>query len=122
MKSTFQLGSILKEKPRSSLLPFCLETYYSDATMHGRHFSSPYSGAIEDPVTGIASGVMGAYYATYIKKQLAQKETVKVLVEQGQEMNKDGKVFVEIYKVENELDVHITGSAVFVKEWNLEYE
>ncbi|WP_255314182.1 MULTISPECIES: hypothetical protein [Bacillales] len=34
-----------------------------------------------DPVTGTASGVMGAYYLTYIKPELS---SAKLVVEQGQ--------------------------------------
>lgn len=38
--------SILKEMPKASIHPFCLETYDANAHMHARHFSSPYSGTI----------------------------------------------------------------------------
>ncbi|MGP7817708.1 PhzF family phenazine biosynthesis isomerase [Niallia sp. 01092] len=113
--------TILTEKPHASLHPFCLETYHAEANMHGRHFSSPYSGTVEDPVTGTASGVMGAYYATYINKLLKQDEKMKLIVEQGQEMNKDGKVLVEVCNQDKGFEVQITGSAVYVKEWRLEY-
>lgn len=41
--------------------------YDSNANVQARHFSSLFSGTIEDAVTGTASGVMGAYYAKYIK-------------------------------------------------------
>src|SRR5690625_40833 len=58
-----QFPEVLKEIPKSSVHPFCLETYDSNADMHARHFSSPYSGTMEDAVTGTASGVMGAFYA-----------------------------------------------------------
>lgn len=64
--------------------------------MHARHFSSPYSGTIEDPVTGTATGVMGAYYARYIDKLSDQ---LVLLVEQGQEMDKDGRVHVTVTKI-----------------------
>ncbi|MFT8321913.1 MAG: PhzF family phenazine biosynthesis isomerase [Bacillus sp. (in: firmicutes)] len=114
--------NLLQERPRASLHPFCLETYHADAMMHGRHFSSPYSGTVEDPVTGTASGVMGAYYAKYINKGLKEKETIRLIVEQGQEINKDGKVLVEVCQLENEIEVQITGSAVYVKEWMFEYD
>jgi PhzF family phenazine biosynthesis protein len=53
---------VLKEMPGASVHPFCFETYDPNAHMHARHFSSPFSGTIEDPVTGTASGVMGAYW------------------------------------------------------------
>ena len=39
--------SILKEMPKASIHPFCLETYDSNAHIHARHFSSPFSGQIE---------------------------------------------------------------------------
>ncbi len=67
MKPISQLfPSILKEIPKASVHPFCLETFDLSAHMHARHFSSPFSGTKEDSATGTASGVMGAYYATYI--------------------------------------------------------
>jgi PhzF family phenazine biosynthesis protein len=48
--------NILKEMPRASIHPICLETYDSNAHMHARHFSSPFSGTIEDPVTVLPLG------------------------------------------------------------------
>lgn len=106
--------SILKDVPASSVHPFCLETYDPNAHMHARHFSSPYSGTIEDPVTGTASGVMGAYYARYIKNDPVQPLTL--IVEQGQEIEKDGRVIVNVFHD----DIEITGHAVFVKELEVE--
>lgn len=85
---------ILKEMPTSSVHPFCLETFDVNAQMHARHFSSPYSGTLEDPVTGTASGVMGAYFAQYIKN--GQIDELNLIVEQGQEIGKDGRVMVHI--------------------------
>lgn len=80
-----------------------------------RHFSSAFSGTIEDPVTGTASGAMGAYYAKYIEP----KEQIKLLIEQGQEMNKDGKVLVSVTKKDKIFEVKITGQAVFVQEFEV---
>lgn len=92
---------VLKEIPKASIHPVCLETYDEQVQMHGRHFSSPYSGTIEDPVTGTASGVMGAYYATYLEKNFDHE--LELIIEQGQEINKDGRVTVYVTKdVENE--------------------
>ncbi|SME37519.1 putative isomerase YddE [Bacillus mobilis] len=111
--------SVLKEIPNASIHPVCLETYDEQAQMHGRHFSSAYAGTIEDPVTGTASGVMGAYYATYLKKGFDHE--MELIVEQGQEMNKDGRVTVYVTKdVENEkLQIDIAGTAVYVKEFEV---
>lgn len=111
--------SVLKEIPKASIHPVCLETYDEQVQMHGRHFSSPYSGTIEDPVTGTASGVMGAYYATYLEKDFDHE--LELIIEQGQEINKDGRVMVYVTKdVENEkLQIDIAGTAVYVKEFEV---
>lgn len=109
--------AILKEMPKASVHPFCIETYDPEAQMHGRHFSSPYSGTIEDPVTGTASGVMGAYYAKYINSDF--EKSLKITVEQGQEIGKDGRVLVGITKNKADYDIEITGNAVFVKDFEV---
>ncbi|MCM3781697.1 PhzF family phenazine biosynthesis isomerase [Neobacillus mesonae] len=106
--------SILKEMPRASLHPFCLQTYDENAHMHAWHFSSPYSGTIEDPVTGTASGVMGAYYAKYISNNL--NSSLELLIEQGQEVGRDGRVQVHVTHGNT---IEITGNAVFVKSFNV---
>lgn len=110
-----QFPSILQEMPKASVHPFCLETMDANADMHARHFSSPFSGTVEDPVTGTASGVMGAYYATYIDRQFADSR--QLVVEQGQEIGKDGRVFVTVAKENETLGIEISGQAVFVKEF-----
>ncbi len=57
--------------------------------MHARHFSSPFSGTIEDAVTGTVSGAMGAYYQKYI---CSSKENQMLKVEQGNEIGRAGIV------------------------------
>ncbi len=111
--------AVLKEVPNASIHPICLETYDEQVQMHGRHFSSAYAGTIEDPVTGTASGVMGAYYAMYLKKDFDHE--LKLIVEQGQEMNKDGRVTVYVTKgIENSnLQIDIAGTAVYVKKFEI---
>ena len=103
---------ILTEKPKASVHPFCLETYSENADMHGRHFSSPFSGTVEDPVTGTASGVMGAYYIKFIKPS----DEENIVVEQGHEIGKDGIVYVDVKKKDGNLDVEIKGEAVYAEE------
>lgn len=111
---TATFPTILKEMPKASLHPFCLEAFDKNADMHARHFSSPYSGTIEDITTGTASGVMGAYHATYIEQQEQSEKTL--IVEQGQELEKDGRVQVHVKNDNGKLTISITGTAVFVKE------
>ncbi|MBO0601864.1 PhzF family phenazine biosynthesis isomerase [Sporosarcina sp. E16_3] len=109
--------TILKEMPKASVHPFCLEPVDPDAHMHARHFSSPFSGTVEDPVTGTASGVMGAYYAENIANSFDTK--LNLLIEQGIEIGKDGRVKVKVTKNNQTYDIEITGNAVFVKEFEL---
>ncbi|MBT2757468.1 PhzF family phenazine biosynthesis protein [Mesobacillus foraminis] len=112
-----QFPEILKEMPNSSVHPFCLETYDPNADMHARHFSSPYSGTIEDAVTGTASGVMGAFYAKYINNNFIGH--LNLIVEQGQEIEKDGRVSVQVSKISESVDIQIIGNAVYVKEFEI---
>ncbi|MGL4523706.1 MAG: PhzF family phenazine biosynthesis isomerase [Bacilli bacterium] len=104
--------SVLTQIPNASIHPFCLETYDMRANMHGRHFSSPYSGTIEDPVTGTASAAMGAYYERYIEAK------GMYLVEQGQEIGRNGSVWVNVG--DGGKKVMIAGTAVFVRGMEVE--
>lgn len=83
--------AVLTENPCASVHPITRETRHSEAQMHGRHFSSAFAGTTEDPVTGTASGVMGAYALRYLQPDAA---AVDLVVEQGQEIGKDGIVGV----------------------------
>lgn len=109
--------SILKERPTVSIHPFCFETYHFDSDMHARHFSSPFSGTTEDPITGTASGVMGAYFLKYIENKL--DKPLSLIVEQGQEIGKDGKVMVKVIPDDKEWNVQIVGTAVYVQTFNV---
>jgi PhzF family phenazine biosynthesis protein len=111
-----QFPNILLENPKASLHPFCFETRDSDSMMHARHFSSPYSGTTEDPVTGTASGVMGAYYLNYVDQEVNE---IEFIVEQGHEMGRDGRVQVKVSRYQQETDVRIRGTAVFVTEMSV---
>ena len=108
---------VLTKMPKASIHPFCLETYDEAVDMHARHFSSPYSGTVEDPVTGTASGVMGAYWAAYINESF--RSPLQLIIEQGQEMNKDGRVHVQVTKHQDNVDVSITGRAVYVTSFDV---
>ncbi|GEQ04119.1 hypothetical protein SCO02_25600 [Staphylococcus ureilyticus] len=85
--------------------------------MHARHFSSPFSGTTEDPITGTASGVMGAYFLKYIENKL--DKPLSLIVEQGQEIGKDGKVMVKVTPDDKEWNVQIVGTAVYVQTFNV---
>jgi len=95
----------------ASIHPFCMKTISDEAHLHARHFSAPGSGTIEDPVTGTASGVLGAYYQEFIAGNDAMP--VPLIVEQGYEVGREGKVLVWANKHGDNYEVRIAGSAVF---------
>ena len=107
---TEQFPKILIENPRSSIHPFTFGSCNKKHTMHGRHFNSPYLGTVEDSVTGTASGVMGAYCLKYISKD---KLTEDIMVEQGNEIGKEGTVHVIAERKDSEISVRIYGQAVY---------
>lgn len=109
---TAEFPSVLLERPDASIHPFCLETTDPSAHMHARHFSSPRSGTVEDPVTGTASGVLGAYCLEFIRAAA----DMPLVVEQGQEVGRDGRVWVWVEKREGEYDVRVGGTGCFVRE------
>ena len=118
--NTEEFPSILLEMPKASLHPICFEVHDHGNAMHARHFSAPHSGTIEDAITGTASGVMGAYYKKFVDKDISLPATLKV--EQGHEINKDGQVYVHVKEVEEQLEISISGTAVFVKKIEIEIE
>ena len=103
---------ILTDRPRASIHPFCLETFDPKAGMHGRHFSSPFSGTKEDAVTGTASGLMAAYYAKYIKCS----DQISIEIEQGQEIGKDGRVKLDVDFKDGIYQIVMSGTAIYVSE------
>ncbi|WP_332646640.1 PhzF family phenazine biosynthesis protein [Lysinibacillus sp. 54212] len=115
---TEEFPNILLEMPKASLHPICFEVRDPGNDMHARHFSAPHSGTIEDAITGTASGVMGAYYKTFVDKDISLPATLRV--EQGHEINKDGRVYVHVKEVEEQLEISISGKAVFVKDIEIE--
>lgn len=76
-------------------------------------FHSPYSGTVEDAIIGTASGVMGAYFKTFVKKDRTLPATL--IVEQGHGIHKGGRVYVHVKEGQEQLDSSISGTAVYVK-------
>ena len=112
-----QFQSLLTQIPTASVHPVCMETFDKGCTMHGRHFSATRSKTVEDPVTGTASGVMGAYYISYIKPS----NEAEILVEQGNEINRKGIVRVNAAKKGSLINVMISGKAVYIRDISIEY-
>jgi trans-2,3-dihydro-3-hydroxyanthranilate isomerase len=93
-----------------SLHVFTPEGGYSrEARAHSRHFA-PAAGIAEDPVTGSASGAMGAYLVRY-----GIVQTPAFMVEQGQIIGRPGTVYIEIDgEGESISAVRVGGQAVTV--------
>lgn len=105
-----QFPTVLKEMPKVSIHPFSLDEEQLDV-FHARHFSSPYSGTVEDSVTGTASGVMGAYALNHIFIEAPKKE---LRVCQGKQLHREGIVTVHVIRSEDQKHkVSISGTACF---------
>lgn len=111
---TARFPEALVDMPNASIHPFCLDAIGAGVHMHARHFSAPGTGTIEDPVTGTASGVLGAYYQEFI----ACRRYVPgpLIVEQGYEVGREGRVLVWAESHADGYAVRIGGSAVFAGE------
>ncbi len=108
---------VLTELPGASVHPFCRETIDPAAHLHARHFSSPRSGTVEDPVTGTASGVLGAYYREFISPSRGPSPLV---VEQGQEVGRDGRVLVWAERDGGSYRVRTAGTGCCIGEVSVE--
>jgi len=87
---------------------FCPEAY-GNAHVHARHFA-PGAGVPEDPVTGSASGAMGAYLVRY-----GFLSGPLIVAEQGHIMGRPGTVRIEVMGHGEEIVcVKVGGTAVTV--------
>jgi len=109
-----KFAEVLFEVPAASIHPFCFEVIDPNSTFHARHFSSPTSGTVEDPVTGTASGVLGAYYREFVDKK--ETSAGPLVIEQGYEMGREGTVLVWTNRNADSYEVSIAGMACFVDE------
>jgi trans-2,3-dihydro-3-hydroxyanthranilate isomerase len=113
---TADLPSVLPEMTGASIHPFCLETIDPAAHLHARHFSSPRSGTVEDPVTGTASGVLGVYH----RERIAPDGPAPLVIEQGQEIGRDGRVRVWAERRDGAWRVRLGGTGCVVREMAIE--
>ncbi|EOL44425.1 PhzF family phenazine biosynthesis protein [Enterococcus caccae] len=110
---------VLNELPKSSVHPFAVISEH-EGTFTARHFSSPYSGTIEDSVTGTASGVMGAYVLNHIYENDEEKE---IRVSQGKHVQRQGVVSVHV--IRSKIGAHqvsISGTACLNKQFEVMIE
>ena len=105
------LKNITKEKSEfTAVVVFTLETVDKESFAHSRFFA-PYYGIDEDPVTGSANGpfLLVLKKLNFIKDQ---GNEINLIFEQGDILNRSGRVKVRYNKSSNEL--YISGQAVTI--------
>ncbi|ACF13186.1 phenazine biosynthesis protein PhzF family [Chloroherpeton thalassium ATCC 35110] len=100
---------------RTKIVGYCAfttETAHSASAAHARFFA-PQLGINEDPVTGTALGPLACYL--YLNKELQGEGNICASLEQGYEMHRGGRVWVEMAVGNHTLnDVKISGYAITV--------
>lgn len=103
----------------SSIQLFTMEANHPDADAHCRVFA-PAVGVPEDPVTGTAAGALGAYAVRHGLKPEGKDGITTLVVEQGEEIGRAGRVAVTIERDEEEFKaIRIGGRAVITLEGRL---
>lgn len=88
-----------------------------DLRVHSRMFGTGV-GIQEDPATGSASGPLGCYLIK--NKVIPAKQKVRIISEQGVEIQRPSILYIEIEMTKNEItDVKVGGYVVPVVEGNL---
>lgn len=100
---------------------FTTDTVDKSSKVHTRHFA-PLVGISEDPVTGSSLGHLGIYLANHgIVKE--NNGVIKFVAEQGDVLDKPGRVTVEFQKLKNGYkDLTIAGNAVTVLSGEISLE
>lgn len=88
------LNRVCRSYHTDSVMIFTLETESPESTVHVRMFA-PLAGVLEDPATGSANGALGAYLVHHRAVPLTGP-TVHILSEQGLEIDRPSKLFVEV--------------------------
>ena len=94
------------------ITPFCLEALDPKYDYHLRAIA-PFVGVAEDPVCGTGNGCVSSYI---VQNGLVKcDDTVNMIGEEGQEVNRPGCVYASISKKEGEISrVQIGGTAVTI--------
>ena len=88
------LNRVCRTYHTDSVMIFTFETESPESTVHVRMFA-PLAGVLEDPATGSANGALGAYLVHHRAVPFTGP-TVYILSEQGLEIDRPSKVFVEV--------------------------
>lgn len=97
--------------------PFAMEGKEPGSHVHGRMFA-PEAGISEDPATGSANGPLGCYIVEH--KLLGDGRSAEIISEQGYEMGRPSKLFLDIEKEgEKFTRVKVGGYCVFMGKGEL---
>jgi trans-2,3-dihydro-3-hydroxyanthranilate isomerase len=99
---------------------FALETQDPEATAHVRMFA-PLLGVPEDPATGSSNGAMGAYLVRHQAVPITPP-TTRILSEQGAELGRPSRLYVEVDSTDGEVTgVRVGGQVVPVAEGTVRF-
>lgn len=99
------------------IYPFALEGEESGSHVHGRMFA-PEAGILEDPATGSANGPLGCYLLEH--GLMGDGKKAVVVSEQGYEMGRPSKLYLEIEKTDGAFtQVKVGGYCVFMGQGEL---
>jgi trans-2,3-dihydro-3-hydroxyanthranilate isomerase len=102
------------------VLVFTFETEQPESTVHVRMFA-PLHGVPEDPATGSANGALGAYLVHHKAVPLSGP-TVHVVSEQGIELSRPSKLYVDVDVEGGEpVTVRVGGQVVLVAEGSVRF-
>jgi len=105
------IAALNREQGVTSTHCYSLETATADAQVHTRDFS-PAVGIPEDPATGTANGALGAFLLHH-GIVTPERERVRLLVEQGFEIDRQSFICVEVDGEPNSpRTVRVGGTAV----------
>jgi trans-2,3-dihydro-3-hydroxyanthranilate isomerase len=97
------------------LMVFTFETEQPEAAVHVRMFA-PMLGIAEDPATGSANGALGAYLVHHRAVPVTEPTTY-ILSEQGSEMGRPSKLYIEVDSLGDAVTaVRVGGEVVPVAE------
>lgn len=110
-----ELSRLSAEIGCNGFYPFTLDAPDPGAVTHGRMFA-PAIGIDEDPVTGNASGCLGAYMLHHQLLGPNSEDTLSFVAGQGMELGRPGRVTVQAMRPGRDGPIHvrIAGEAVII--------
>lgn len=114
------LAHFLTQYRTDTVMCFSLESVHPAHAAHCRVFA-PMLGVPEDPVSGSAAGSLGAYLVKNRVYRPADGNRVRLLLEQGLEVGRDGRIDVEVLtdEIGTPETVRVGGACVLVLDGRL---